>query len=189
MLCLTTLIVALASACWLTFKGAQYRRTAHTDALTGVANRRAANRALFASRPAPACVALVDLDDLRARNKAHGHAAGDRLLRAAAGALVDVALPGDTVARVGGDEFLLIASAHPKRGAEGLELRIGTAMAAAGVGASVGAAEVTADTDVRAALALADRRAIATKRGRARSAATSPDAGECRGPAEVTEGP
>lgn len=161
MLSAVLLILAAAAVTVLTVLLRKSAHDAWTDALTGAGNRRMADRALFARR-APAAVVLVDLDGLREINKREGHAAGDELIRRATDALRDVALAGDTVARVGGDELLLIA-APGHRDAEGLLLRAGTAMRAAGVAASIGASDVRGRADVHAALERADRRARAAK--------------------------
>ena len=48
---------------------------------------------------------FIDLDDFQPINDGIGHAAGDKLLVAAAGALVECVREGDTAARLGGDEF------------------------------------------------------------------------------------
>ena len=53
-------------------------------------------------------VLYVDLDGFKAVNDNHGHAAGDRVLRAAAARLRAVAPPGSEWARLGGDEFVLL---------------------------------------------------------------------------------
>jgi diguanylate cyclase (GGDEF)-like protein len=161
MVCIAALTVALLVAALLAARLRAALSDASTDALTGVGNRRAADRALF-SRRAPAAVVLADLDSLRVINKQLGHAAGDDLLRRAARAMCDAALPGDTVARVGGDELLLVAGPG-HRDAEGLTLRVELAMRSAGVGASVGAADVGGRDDVRAALERADRAARTAK--------------------------
>jgi two-component system cell cycle response regulator len=51
---------------------------------------------------------MVDLDDFKGINDQHGHQAGDRVLRAIAGALRDAVRGGDVVARYGGDEFVVL---------------------------------------------------------------------------------
>ena len=70
---------------------ARLEAIARTDDLTGLANRRAWEELLptelaRAQRDdAPLCVAMLDLDHFKAYNDEHGHQAGDRLLKAAAG--------------------------------------------------------------------------------------------------------
>lgn len=83
---------------------------ANTDALTGLNNRRAMDRRLAALIAAGTPFALMhlDLDFFKSVNDTHGHAAGDRLLAMFAGILRQSVRDGDTVARVGGDEFILL---------------------------------------------------------------------------------
>jgi len=83
---------------------------ANTDALTGLSNRRAMDRRLTALIAAGTPFALVhlDLDFFKSVNDTHGHAAGDRLLAVFAAILRQSVRDGDTVARVGGDEFILL---------------------------------------------------------------------------------
>jgi diguanylate cyclase (GGDEF)-like protein len=85
-----------------------------TDRLTGLPNRRAwderAPRDLArASRSGnPVCLALLDLDHFRAFNDAHGHAAGDTLLKTCAARWWDSVRTVDLLARLGGEEFALL---------------------------------------------------------------------------------
>jgi diguanylate cyclase (GGDEF)-like protein len=110
-------------------------RQALSDGLTGLANR-----TLFGQRLEQAvtqlpgdgdsCVALfyIDLDRFKEVNDAHGHVAGDDLLRAVAERLRLTVRHGDTVARLGGDEFALLFTAV--RGQEELDVvarRVGEA--------------------------------------------------------------
>lgn len=90
------------------------RRSADMDHLTGLPNRRAFEALLpieieHARRAGqPLCVVMCDIDNFKRVNDAHGHDAGDRVLRVVAQALD--ALSDDTchVARHGGEEFILL---------------------------------------------------------------------------------
>jgi len=55
----------------------------------------------------PGCLALADIDRFKAINDGHGHAAGDMVLSAVAGLLIESLRPYDAVYRYGGEEFLL----------------------------------------------------------------------------------
>ena len=66
----------------------------------------------------PLAVAFIDLDGFKSVNDAHGHEAGDRALRTTARRLVRHAPRGATVARYGGDEFVVLLTgpdAHPAK--------------------------------------------------------------------------
>jgi diguanylate cyclase (GGDEF)-like protein len=84
------------------------------DALTGLPNRtllrqrieHAARRAQRSN--APAAVVFIDLDDFKQVNDTHGHLMGDQVLRAVADRLSKTVRPGDTLARIYGDEFVLL---------------------------------------------------------------------------------
>ena len=84
------------------------------DALTGLPNRilledRVA-QALARSRRADTCVAVMflDIDRFKVVNDSLGHAVGDQLLKAVALRLQCILRPEDTVARFGGDEFVIV---------------------------------------------------------------------------------
>jgi diguanylate cyclase (GGDEF)-like protein len=87
---------------------------ARTDPLTGIANRRWLDEELsrelaWARRhKAPLCAAIIDLDDLKSFNDEHGHLSGDHLLVSAVTAWRGAIRPSDFIARVGGDEFMLL---------------------------------------------------------------------------------
>ena len=88
-------------------------RQARHDTLTGLPNRFALMELLDAQRTEgdPAdhlAVFFIDLDNLKIVNDGLGHSAGDRLLVAVAGELQRSADDGDTVARFGGDEFVVV---------------------------------------------------------------------------------
>ncbi len=92
----------------------QLHRLALHDSLTGLANRallsdRIAHAIARRERePGPIAMLIVDLDDFKAINDAHGHEAGDRLLVAAAERLSACVRADATVARLGGDEFAVL---------------------------------------------------------------------------------
>jgi diguanylate cyclase (GGDEF)-like protein len=87
-----------------------YRNLAFRDSLTGLGNRRAFEDALSAltSSQVGGAVLMIDVDKFKAVNDGHGHAAGDELLRLIAQAIASAVRPGDTPARVGGDEFAVL---------------------------------------------------------------------------------
>lgn len=83
---------------------------AYTDTLTGLKNRRAMDHILGRLIAGGGSFALMhlDLDYFKSVNDTLGHAAGDHVLQQAARIMVEETRDEDTVARVGGDEFVLI---------------------------------------------------------------------------------
>lgn len=96
------------------FQSALWRDLALTDPLTGLYNRRFAERHVKAEiararrQGYPLTLALFDLDNFKAINDRFGHAAGDAALKAFAERLSKVVREGDLAARLGGDEFMLL---------------------------------------------------------------------------------
>jgi diguanylate cyclase (GGDEF)-like protein len=92
----------------------QWRLLADTDELTGLPNRRAlmalaaqADRTAAAAG-APLALLVVDIDHFKRVNDAHGHAAGDGVLRHVAQALSGALREGDRLGRLGGEEFVAV---------------------------------------------------------------------------------
>jgi len=101
------------------------RVLAMCDSLTGLANRRAFDVALqeevvragdIVSEDSASALLFLDLDRFKDVNDAFGHPAGDRLLKAVAARCAEAVRLGDTFARIGGDEFAVVA---PRAGLEG----------------------------------------------------------------------
>lgn len=88
----------------------QAEEQALTDTLTGLRNRRALDLALQTAidGASPFGLMHLDLDFFKAVNDTLGHAAGDHVLRMVAGVLVEETRRSDVVARVGGDEFVIL---------------------------------------------------------------------------------
>lgn len=88
----------------------QAEAQAATDALTGLSNRRALNIALdgLMAEDIPYGLMHIDLDYFKAVNDRLGHAAGDVVLQVAAKVMQRATRLGDTVARTGGDEFVMV---------------------------------------------------------------------------------
>lgn len=102
---------------------------AFTDPLTGLFNRRGLELAFRMLRegalldpPEHFTLAVLDLDRFKELNDTFGHAAGDEMLRAVAARLRAITRDEDTIARAGGDEFVLLlphCSDHPQAAALG----------------------------------------------------------------------
>lgn len=92
----------------------QLFRMAHYDQLTGLANRRLFDdrlgQAISSADRSGECIGLmlIDLDGFKLVNDHLGHRSGDDMLRIVAGRILGCVRESDTVARMGGDEFLLL---------------------------------------------------------------------------------
>lgn len=84
------------------------------DQLTGVLNRRGLEEAFekeaarAGRRKSPLCVALLDIDNFKKLNDSLGHDAGDAALIHLATVIKETMRPQDTIARVGGEEFIIL---------------------------------------------------------------------------------
>lgn len=81
------------------------------DPLTGLLDRRGLERTIaeLARAETTVLIGFIDIDRFKAVNDHHGHGAGDDVLRLVAAALLEAVRRGDVVARVGGDEFCVVA--------------------------------------------------------------------------------
>ena len=158
---------------------AELRETGSRDALTKLATRRAfvaslvdeLSRAQRFGRPLS--LALFDVDHLRRINDAHGHVAGDALLRDLAVTITRAARSTDVVGRIGGDELAVLMPSTDLAGARAAARRIRAAAAGLVVdhgGASLhatvsgGLAMFRPDTDAPALLEVAARALDRAKR-------------------------
>ncbi|WP_426960111.1 putative bifunctional diguanylate cyclase/phosphodiesterase [Muricoccus radiodurans] len=156
----------------------QARETALSDQLTGLPNRRATVKALSAATAdrRPVAIIAVDLDHFKETNDGEGHAAGDALLKAAAIRLRESVRSGDTVGRIGGDEFVVVLmDVEDRRIVAGIAERIREALhrpvpfgsRLLRLGATLGVALAPADADEpEMALRVADEALIRAKRDR-----------------------
>ena len=85
----------------------QLRRIGETDALTGLLNRRGLTDAIAAAGT-PLSFVTLDVDCFKAYNDTYGHPAGDRALQAVAAAIRGTIRASDSVARAGGEEFVVV---------------------------------------------------------------------------------
>ncbi|MHA1538022.1 MAG: GGDEF domain-containing protein [Alphaproteobacteria bacterium] len=90
------------------------RREAMTDALTGIANRKALNERLHESMQeaeetgAPMSLLMLDIDFFKKFNDTYGHLFGDQVLRLVARTLTECIKGRDLAARYGGEEFVIL---------------------------------------------------------------------------------
>ena len=176
-------LLAVSSKAGLTIENAlrfvQAEETAVTDRLTGLPNTRSLFLTLesalkdAAQNGSGLAVLVTDMDGFKRINDCFGHAAGDRLLERAGEVLASTCRKGDYVARMGGDEFvLLLPGAGPEALAErakqlnGLIWNLGRQLCGVDtLGLSVGASFYPADGHTgEELLAIADARMYEVKR-------------------------
>jgi diguanylate cyclase (GGDEF)-like protein len=166
----------------------QQASQARIDSLTGLANRRALEE-ILAAEIARAhrfthqlAVVLLDLDRFKEINDNFGHAAGDVMLREVSRLLTSLARQGDTVARWGGEEFVVVLPETDLEGAERFADRLRRTIEAQSVGdmqtsASCGVATMLPEDNVEELLHAADEALYQAKtngRNRTESAIRGP---------------
>jgi diguanylate cyclase (GGDEF)-like protein len=165
-----------------------FRTSSLTDPLTGLANRRALFERIdyeivrHTRQRRSFAVLMLDLDGFKRVNDRFGHAAGDELLRDVAAALQSVVREQDTVARMGGDEFCVLAPETRADGAQRLAARaeaavsrITTGLDALGVSAGIALFEADG-SDCADLLARADAAQAEAKRRARRAGVRAPRA-------------
>lgn len=147
-----------------------FERMAHLDPLTGLTNNRTFARVLelelvrAGRQGGEVALAVFDVDDFRAANEAGGHAVGDDILRSVAAVIAESVRLVDTVARYGGDEFIVVA---PGAGGGAVARRILDAVAALpmvadrSISVSAGIARFPADGSTSEDLLAAAEQALA----------------------------
>jgi diguanylate cyclase (GGDEF)-like protein len=166
---LAATIVAAAEV--VGFRVAALRRIAVTDPLTGLPDRRGleerAARAIAACQKSgrPLSVVRLDLDDFKAVNDSFGHAAGDWVLCSCAKNWAAMLAADQILARVGGDEFILVLPGCDREEAELLldSLRFGSPTSW-----SHGTAQLRDDDDLGRCLLRADAALYLAKDRRAK---------------------
>ncbi len=104
---------------WLYWAQRGLAHQVHHDALTGLPNRTLfALRLDAAMRHGQFVLIFIDLDDFKEVNDRYGHAAGDELLCAVGQRLARFVAEGDTLARIGGDEFAILIEDADDRGGQ-----------------------------------------------------------------------
>jgi len=162
----------------------RFAREARIDPLTGLASRTAWNE-LVAIEEArrgrysrPVTIVSADLDNLKAVNDLFGHAAGDRLICAAADSLRRSARRYDRIARVGGDEFLVLMPETDAIGATRYLSRVRALLRTTGkdmdggLSLSLGAATAEKGEHLDNVIARADAAMYAAKKRRTRRSST-----------------
>ena len=136
-LCVPAAIAAALTQRRVEVRERRLRLLAQRDALTGLGNRRVLHErmgyevARHTRHRRRFCVVAMDLDGFKRVNDRFGHQAGDDVLREVARALQRTVREQDTLVRLGGDEFCILAPESGPAEAESLVARVRWAVAGA----------------------------------------------------------
>jgi|GEM_PF-5513532 diguanylate cyclase (GGDEF)-like protein len=177
------IVVAASDITALVEARTELHHLANHDDLTGLPNRSNLLRRVgevLAREPAdPHTLIFGDVDGLKAVNDHHGHQAGDALLAEVAARLRGVMRAGDFVARLSGDEFVVMIPTDDPKAAADLQRRIEVALEPPArlpdgtlvrTSMSLGAASTRPGVSAEEVLAVADAAMYAAKRSRTGSA-------------------
>lgn len=148
------------------------RQEAHRDCLTGLLNRNGWDYHLAIEEErarrygCALSVLVVDVDNLKITNDTQGHARGDHIIRETASCLKAAMRSSDRIARIGGDEFAILAVDCDAHALEKLARALSSQFDARQLLVSVGFATRDHRSDVYAAVEAADRRMYLAKRDR-----------------------
>lgn len=154
-------------------------RRAHSDVLTGLANRAGLWSELERrdGDPDDTTVLFIDLDGFKPINDSFGHTAGDEVLRIVADRLSRIVRAGDIVARMGGDEFVIVARGFDDPDADAFGARVRRSIQepmfvhgnAIEISAAIGVATHLPEHTMQTTLAEADKLMYAMKRAHRQS--------------------
>lgn len=139
------------------------------DEMTGLFNRRGWERLVGSEEDRAgryehaAAVFVMDVDDLKRTNDGEGHAAGDELLRKVGQTIKSVIREHDVAARIGGDEFAVLAVESDADDVSHLHERLQNALTNAGIPVSIGWAHREFAGGINAAIERADAAMYASK--------------------------
>lgn len=166
----------------------QLKEASQTDELTGLYNRRAFNERLSHEKDRsvrnakPFCIALCDIDYFKKVNDTYGHNCGDKALQHLSEILRSHVRKQDTVARWGGEEFILLLAETPLEGGVTLAEKLRKALLASPCHCegysipftiSIGVHECVPSENLETHIAMADAKLYAAKKaGRNRVCAT-----------------
>lgn len=146
-----------------------YMAEALTDPLTGLANRRKFDQELarrfaqWKGTGSPLSLVLVDVDNFKSVNDAHGHVAGDAVLQQVAQVLLENVRANDLVARYGGEEFGMILPGTTLDEAKPVAERVRGAIAEHGFQFGDADARVTVSAGLAEAMLTNDSEVLVTR--------------------------
>ncbi len=169
---------------------ARLQQLVRSDPLTGLLNRRGLSERLTGERSrlergsGRLSAILIDLDDFKTINDSAGYAAGDRTLVSTARAMSAALRSSDVLARIGGDEFLLLLPRTGLTASAQVAERLRLGIEALGVTASLGVVELDAGATKLATILPRIQSGLSQSKARGKNRVTvlSPDAAPAESP-------